>query len=80
MSKKQKLYQRLKDKPKNLRFAELEKIILDCGYVLDHTSGSHAIYTKPNSITLTIPRKTPVKSYLIYQVLNAIEDCLDELL
>ena len=78
MSKKKKLYQRILDKPKDLRFEELEKAVMDCGYILDHTTGSHAIYTKPDSVTLTIPHKTPVKSYLIDQVLNVIGDCLEE--
>jgi len=80
VSKKQKLYQRILSDPKDLRFEELEKIILACEYVLDHTTGSHAIYAKQGSPTLTIPRKTPVKSYLIKQVLDAIGDCLENML
>lgn len=80
MSKKQKLCQRILSEPKDLRFEELEKVIIACGYVLDHTTGSHSIYVKLDSPTLTIPRKTPVKSYLIEQVLVVIGDCLEEML
>lgn len=78
MSKRKKLFQTILNKPKDLRFEELEKVIILCGYQLDHTTGSHAIYTKKNAVTLTIPRKTPVKSYLLNQVLIAIGDCLEE--
>ena len=78
MSKRKKLYQRILSKPKDLRFDELEKVILNCGYTLNRVKGSHTIYTKPDHETLTIPRKTPVKSYLIDYVLNRIEDCLED--
>ena len=78
MSRKKKLLQRLLNKPKDLRFEELEKIILMCGYKYDRTKGSHYIYVKNGYDILDIPRKTPVKSYLIDQVLNAIEDCIEE--
>lgn len=78
MSKRKKLYQRILNRPKDLRFDELEKIILNCGYTLNRIKGSHAIYTKPNYETLTIPRKYPVKSYLIDYVLNSIGDCLED--
>jgi len=80
MTKKEKLYRRILSKPKDLRFEELEKVLLDCGYQLDHQSGSHCVYTRPDSYPLTIPKKTPVKSYLIDQVLESISDFLEDLL
>lgn len=80
MSKRQKLYARILSMPKDLRYEELEKAILDCGYTLDHTTGSHAIFTKPGCSTLTIPRKSPVKSYLIKHALDEIGDCLESML
>ncbi len=78
MTKRKKLYQRILNKPKDLRFDELEKLILSCGYRLNRIRGSHAIYTKPDSETLTIPRKSPVKSYLIDYVLTMLGDCFDD--
>ena len=45
MSKQKKLFQYILNKPKDLRFEELEKAIILCGYHLDHTTGSHVIYT-----------------------------------
>lgn len=78
MSRKEKLLRRLLGLPKDLRFDELEKILLWSGYTLDRTQGSHAMYVKAGYPTLTIPIKSPVKSYLIKQVLNAIEDDFEE--
>jgi len=78
LSKKQKLLQKLLGKPKDLRFSELESVILWCGYTRDRTKGSHAIYIKDGYPMLTIPIKSPVLSYLIKQVLTAIEDLIDE--
>lgn len=78
MSKKQKLLEKLLRKPKDLRFSELETILIFCGYVLDRYNGSHAVFIKDGYPMLTIPRKDPVKSYLINQVLTAIEDIIEE--
>ena len=78
MSKKQKLCQKLLRKPKDLRFSELESILIFCGYKLDRYNGSHAVFIKDGYPMLTIPRKDPVKSYLINQVLTAIEDIIEE--
>lgn len=80
MSKRKKLYQRILSVSKDLRFEELHKVLLDCGYQLDHYTGSHAIFVKPGCNSLTIPAKTPVKSYLINQVLAEIGECLENML
>ena len=72
------LLRRLMMQPKNLRYEELERIILGCGYIHDRTRGSHAIFVKADHPTLTIPIRSPVKSYLIRQVLAAIEDVLED--
>ncbi|MEN4012124.1 MAG: type II toxin-antitoxin system HicA family toxin [Bellilinea sp.] len=80
MSKREKLYQRILSKPKDLRFQELKKVLLDCGYQLDHHTGSHVIFTKAGCNALSIPDSTPVKSYLIKQVLAEIGECLEDML
>ena len=77
MSRVEKLLRRVLGQPRDLRFEELEGILLRCGYVRDRTRGSHAIFTKAGSPTLTLPIRSPVKSYLIRQVLIAIEADLE---
>lgn len=79
MTKKEKLLKRILGLPKDLRYDELDKILLASGYILERTRGSHAIYTKAGANTLTIPRKSPVKSYLIEQVLEEIGDTLENM-
>lgn len=78
MSRIAKLLQRLLNQPRDLRFEELERILLRCGYSRDRTRGSHAVYIKAGSPTLTMPIRSPVKSYLVKQVLAAIEDDLED--
>jgi predicted RNA binding protein YcfA (HicA-like mRNA interferase family) len=78
LSRKDKLLQRLLSLPKDVRFDELERVLLWSGYTLDRTRGSHAIYIKTGHPTLTIPIRSPVKSYLIKQVLDVIEDDFEE--
>ena len=80
MSKKQKLLKKLLRKPKDLRFEELERIILMCGYRLDRSKGSHFSYVREGHLPLIIPRNSPVKSCYIKMVLNAIEDDIEEFL
>jgi len=80
MSKRKKLYERILNMPKDLRYEELTKALEDCGYQLNRTTGSHSIFTKSGCNPLTIPCKTPVKSYLIEQVLKEIGDCLENML
>lgn len=79
MSRKSKLFQHLLDKPKDLRFKELEKIILWCGYTRERTRGSHAHYFKEGYPPLTIPTHSPVKSYLIRQVRKLMADISEDL-
>ena len=80
MSSKSKTMQRLLNRPKDLRFMELEKILSWCGYTRVRTIGSHAHYFKEGYPPLTIPIHSPVKSYLINQVLDIIENDIEELL
>jgi predicted RNA binding protein YcfA (HicA-like mRNA interferase family) len=77
VSKRQKRYERILKIPKDYRYEELVKVLEDVGYTLDTGSrGSHAVYRKPNSNTLTIPRTSPVKSYIIKSVLKEISELL----
>ena len=80
MSKKQKLLQKLLRKPKDLRFEELERIIIMFGYRLDRSKGSHFSYLKDGRYPLVIPKHSPVKRNYINDVLNAIEDDIEEFL
>jgi len=74
MSKKEKLIEAIKNNPKNVRFEDLKKILESIGYTAVNNGGSHYVFTKVNSISLTIPYKKPVKVVYVKQVIKIIEN------
>lgn len=51
--------QRLKRNPRDVRFSELERIILRAGFVLDRTRGSHHVYVRGRRVlTIVKPHGT----------------------
>ena len=78
MSKKQKLIERLKTKPKNFSFDEMESLLCSLGFVKSNkgrTSGSRVKYVL-DGIDIRIHRPHPgniLKYYQVVQVLNALE-------
>lgn len=73
MSKREKLFQRLKNNPKNATFAQIEKLLLQENFILDRIVGSHHIF-KSGSITFVIPvHKNKVKSIYVKRVTELIE-------
>jgi len=73
LSKKEKLLNTIKNNPKNVRFKDLKKILEDIGYKAINRGGSHYVFTKENSESLTIPYKKPVKIIYVKQVIKIIE-------
>ena len=74
MSKKEKLIKAIINNPKNVKFEDLRKILEDMGYTAINRGGSHFVFTKNNSKTLTIPYKKPVKVIYVKQVIQIIEE------
>ena len=75
MSKKENLVQRLLSRPKDMRFAEIVRILESCGWkMLKRGSGSHRKFAKPGGgQVLTIPETTqPVKRNYIEDVILAL--------
>ncbi len=78
MTKKDKLYDKARLSPRNLKFNELIKLAEQVGYVKRDQTGSHAVYRHP--VTRDIQNfqpckkdKSKAKDYQIKQLLNAIE-------
>jgi len=74
MSRKDKLFEAIKNNPKNVKFEDLKKILESLGYTAVNRGGSHYVFTKESSISLTIPYKRPVKVIYVKQVIKIIED------
>jgi hypothetical protein len=80
MAKCEKLLQKAKHSPNNLRFAEICKLAECYGWVFDRQEGSHAIYLNPSlgnalgSMMNFQSDKGNAKRGQVRQLLNAIED------
>jgi predicted RNA binding protein YcfA (HicA-like mRNA interferase family) len=60
---------------RNIRFADLERLVLALGFEFDHTSGSHHIYVHPftkKQLNLQ-PQGRQAKPYQVRQVLGQVE-------
>ena len=55
MSKKKKLLEKMRRNPRNIRFEELENLLLAYGFEKRAGKGSHAIYKIRGKRPLTIP-------------------------
>ena len=76
MSKKDKLIEHIRNNPKNVRFEDLRKILESIGYTAINNGGSHYVFTKENSIPLTIPYKRPVKVIYVKHVIKILDENL----
>lgn len=76
MSQFEKLIQRIRNNPKSVRFAEIEKILLALGYELRQPKGgsSHWIFFKAGSQPICIPKhSTYVKECYVKAVMDVLE-------
>jgi predicted RNA binding protein YcfA (HicA-like mRNA interferase family) len=59
----------------NCRFEDIEKLLLAIGFVERKTKGSHTIF-KRESVTISVPRRKPVKEVYVDEVLALIASLL----
>jgi len=77
MSKFEKELARLKQNPKNVRYEELEKILLRIGFSKRQRGTSHVVFRK-EAVILTVPIKKPfLKSIYVKKTLDVIEKMID---
>ena len=74
MSRKDKLIEAIKNNPKNVKFEDLKKILESLGYKAINRGGSHYVFTREASISLTTPYKKPIKVIYVKQVISIIEE------
>ena len=82
MGQKEKLIKRLKSKPRDFTFAELETLLRFLSYELDNkgrTSGSRVMFTNTETSSKVILHKPhPRKELLEYQVKQLLEQLKEE--
>ena len=73
MSKKSKLFERLKNNPQGATFADIRSLLLQEGFQLDRITGSHHIF-KRAAVTFVIPvHNHRVKTVYVKRVIELIE-------
>lgn len=81
MSQLQKLYERIKNNPKTVRFDELDKILMKAGFDKRAPRGgsSHYTYIMPGKLPLTVPFKQPyIKRIYVEKAIEAVGDYFEE--
>lgn len=75
MVRKQKLYQRLINSQKNVKFNDFLTVMIAFGFSFNRITGSHHIYDHPDvpqSVSIQ-PNKSQAKPYQIRQFLRLVE-------
>ena len=83
MSKIEKLYDRIKNNPKNVRFEEIKHLLITYGFTYrqPRSGSSHYVFTKKECpYPVTISHQRPVNKHFINEAIKAIEDYGDLLL
>lgn len=75
MSRLEKLYRRVKNNPKAVRFEELDRILRASGFVRRQPRGgsSHYVYKKGRKMVTVPYRKPHIKEAYVRMVIEAIE-------
>lgn len=76
MSKWEKLLQRILALSKDLRFAELKKVLESYGYVMQapRSGSSHYTFRKAGCAKITIPKHEPIKRVYVEMVKEIVEN------
>jgi len=77
MTKKQKLFQKLLNSPKNILFDEFRTILEAFGFNFRHVTGSHHVYKHPgvaDLLSIQPDRDGKAKPYQIRQFLKLVEE------
>jgi predicted RNA binding protein YcfA (HicA-like mRNA interferase family) len=75
MGKREKLLEKARRVSGGLRFGEFETLLSNCGWILDHQTGSHRIWFSPARRRLSIQegKDGKAKGYQVRQFLNQYE-------
>lgn len=74
MTKREKLLARLRRNPQNVRFEEVDSILMGLGFAKRQSGTSHAVYTfGPHRITVPF-RKPFIKPVYVKQLLQLLDE------
>ncbi|GAX88623.1 type II toxin-antitoxin system HicA family toxin [Effusibacillus lacus] len=76
MSKLEKLWQKIKNNPKQVRFEELDKLLVKAGFERrqPRRGSSHYVYRKAGSKPVTVPYRQPhILSVYVEEAIKVLE-------
>lgn len=76
MTKLDKLFDKILQSPKEMRYEELERVLTNLGYILRPGKGSHMVFHHKKYHEITVPHRSPVKRVYIEQVKEVLKSCL----
>jgi predicted RNA binding protein YcfA (HicA-like mRNA interferase family) len=77
MTKREKLRERLKNNPNNVRFSDIRKLLEYEDFKLDRVTGSHHIFIKGELILVIPVHNNKVKTVYVKRVLELIDQIND---
>ncbi len=77
MTKREKLRERLKNNPNNVRFSDIRKLLEHENFELDRVTGSHHIFIKGEVILVIPVHNNRVKTVYVKRVLELIDQAND---
>jgi len=84
MGRYEKLYEKIKNNPRNVSFEEIDKLLCQIGGFSRRTprsGSSHYTYSHPDLIQIiTIPKDRPIKACYIKVALEAFEMIINDLI
>lgn len=64
----------MKRQPNGIRPQEAEKVLIDAGYYLDNSRGSHRQYRHKNKKPFTMVWENPLERYQVKEILKLVID------
>ncbi|MEO8231031.1 MAG: type II toxin-antitoxin system HicA family toxin [Ignavibacteriota bacterium] len=74
MTKKDKLFERIKNNPRNVRFSDLRSLLKEENFFLERITGSHHIFKRNDYIFVIPVHNDRVKTVYVKKVIELIED------
>lgn len=73
MSKNSKIFEKIKNNPKDVRFNDLRNLLIDDGFILKRIRGSHYIFSKGETVFVIPSHNNKVKEIYVKRVLSILE-------
>jgi predicted RNA binding protein YcfA (HicA-like mRNA interferase family) len=79
MGREEKLLDKLRNNPKNVRFEELDNLLQSYGFECRKPKrGTHYVYKHKRGASITVPYAKPMKSTYVKKVIALIEEYCQE--